>query len=119
MNLKTGRAYRIKLSLQEIYETATDRIDATINIAEWYGWATRSRLEPVKEFAKTVKLNWNGILNYFDARLTNGILEGINSHGQTARARARGYRNIKNFIAIIYWLVGKLSFNFIPELETK
>lgn len=117
MNLKTGRAYRIKLSLQEIYETATDRVDATIRMGKWYRWATRSRIEPVKEFAKTVKENWNGILNYFDSKLTNGILEGINSQVQNARNRARGYRNVNNFIDIIYVLAGKLSFKFIPKME--
>jgi transposase len=29
-NLKTGKAYRMKLAMNEIYETATDRIDASI-----------------------------------------------------------------------------------------
>ena len=28
---------------------------------------------------KTIKSYWDGILNYFESRITNGILEGINS----------------------------------------
>jgi transposase len=112
MNLKTAKAYRMKLVLQDIYKTATGRIDAMNKLQKWYQWAVRCRLQPMKEFAKTLKHNWAGILNYFDSRLTNAILEGTNSIVQSARTRARGYRNVNNFIAIIYLLAGKLTFDF-------
>ncbi len=108
-NLKTARAYRIKLTLQDIYTEARSKKAAEILLKKWYGWAVRSRLEPVKEFAKTVKRQWNGILNYFDSRLTNGVMEGMNSIIQSARNRARGYRNPKTFITMIYLLGGKLN----------
>ena len=116
LNLKTGRAYRIKLALQEIYSTATDRVDGMIKLTAWYKWACRCKIDSVKEFAKTVKSHWNGILNYFGARLTNGVLEGINSQVQAVRSRAKGYRNTGNFIAMIYLLMGKLTFNFKPKM---
>jgi transposase len=112
MNLKTAKAYRMKLVLQDIYKTATGRIDAMNKLQKWYQWAVRCRLQPMKEFAKTLKHNWAGILNYFDSRLTNAILEGTNSIVQSARTRAKGYRNVNNFIAIIYLLAGKLTFDF-------
>jgi transposase len=50
--------------------------------------------------AKTVKDHWDGILSYFDSQLTTGFLEGINSLIQSAKARARGYRNPRNMISI-------------------
>lgn len=112
MNLKTAKAYRMKLVLQDIYNISTGRIDAMNNLHKWYQWAVRCRLQPMKEFAKTLKCNWVGILNYFDSRLTNATLEGANSIVQSARARAKGYRNVNNFIAMIYLLAGKLTFNF-------
>jgi transposase len=112
MNLKTAKAYRMKLVLQDVYKKAIGRIDAMNKLQKWYQWAVRCRLEPVKDFAKTLKKNWPGILNYFDSRLTNAILEGTNSIVQSARTRAKGYRNVNNFIAIIYLLAGKLTFNF-------
>ena len=111
MNLKTARAYRIKLSLQDIYNNATNRDKAEVMLKFWYSWAIRSRIEPVRKFAKTVKEHWDGILNYFDSKLTNGILEGINSLVQTAKNRARGYRNTKNFISMIFLIAGKLDLN--------
>jgi len=112
MKLKTTKAYRMKLILQDIYTIASGRIDAMNKLQKWYQWAVRCRLQPIKDFAKTLKHNWAGILNYFDSRLTNAILEGTNSIVQSARNRAKGYRNINNFIAMIYLLAGKLTFNF-------
>lgn len=111
-NIKTAKAYQLKLTLQDIYNTAVDRTDAMISLNKWYRWAVRCRLEPVKEFAKTVRSNWAGIINYFDSRLTNAVLEGINGIVQAVRARARGYRNVQNFITMIYLLAGKLTYNF-------
>lgn len=112
MKLKTAKAYRMKLVLQDIYKTANGRIDAMGKLQKWHQWAVRCRLQPIKEFAKTIKNNWAGILNYFDSGLTNAILEGTNSIVQSARTRAKGYRNVNNFIAMIYLLAGKLTFDF-------
>lgn len=112
LNTKTARAYQIKITLQDIYQNAVDKNQAMQLLSKWYGWAARCRIDQVKEFAKTIKKHWAGVLNYFDSRMTNGVLEGINSIIQAARAKARGYRNVGNFITIIYLLAGKLSFNF-------
>ena len=117
MNLKTAKAYRIKLTLQDIYNTATDRTDAMIQLHKFYTWGVRCRLGPVVDFAKTLKNNWIGILNYFDSRLTNAVLEGTNSIIQSVRSRAKGYRKVKNFITMIYLMAGKLTFNFQQKIK--
>jgi transposase len=44
--------------------------------------------------------------------IPNGILEDINSKIQLDKRRARGYRSINNFINIIYFLWGKLKFDY-------
>ena len=41
--------------------------------------------------------------------LTNGLLEGINSLVQAAKARARGYRNKNKMIIIVYLIAAKLQ----------
>lgn len=115
MNLKTARAYRIKLSLQDVYANSSDKASAMTLLTQWYNWAWRSRLAPVTAFAKTVKKNWTGILNYFDSKLTNGVLEGLNSIVQSARNRARGYRNVNTFITMIYLLGGKLEMEILKS----
>jgi len=111
-NSKTAKAYQLKLTLQDVYASSSNKVDAMLNLTKWYNWAVRCRLDPVKDFAKTVKKHWSGILNHFDSGLTNAVLEGINSIVQSAKARARGYRNIDNLITMIYLLAGKLTFNF-------
>ena len=70
----------------------------------------RSKVDRIVKLAKTVKEHWQGILSYFDSRLTNGFLEGINSLVQAAKAKARGYRNPDNLIAMAYLIAGKLKF---------
>ena len=109
MNLKTVRAYNLKLSLQEFWKIK-DRIAAKEYLQKWYFWATHSRLKPMIDVAKTIKAHWNGIMNYFDSRITNGVLEGINSVVQLLKRSARGYRNIQNFITMIYLRLGQLNF---------
>ena len=60
--------------------------------------------------AKTIKNHWDGILNWFDSRLTAGLVEGFNSLLQAAKARARGYRTTTNLIVMAYLIAGKLDF---------
>jgi len=40
----------------------------------------------------------------FETGITNAIAEGINSVIQLARNRARGFRNLDNFKAMVYFL---------------
>ena len=60
--------------------------------------------------ARTIKRHWSGVLRWFDSRVTNGILEGMSSLIQSAKAKARGYRTSRNFITIIYLILGKLDY---------
>ena len=108
-HLKTARAYLIKLALQDVYFAKT-RDDAEALLKSWYNWAIRSRIEQVKNVARTVKDHWNGILAWFDSKLSNGFLEAINGLIQAAKRRARGYRSTKNLINMAYLIAGKLDF---------
>ena len=108
LNLKTNRAYHIRLNFQELYKQPVVAAEAFLK--KWYFWATHSRLEPIKEAAYTIRRHWDGILRWFTSRINNGILEGINSLIQAAKARARGYRTKRNLITMIYLLAGKLDF---------
>ncbi len=50
-----------------------------------------------------------GILAWFDSHIANGLIEGINSLVQAAKAKARGYRSIRALKAIAYLIAGKLD----------
>lgn len=108
-HLKTARAYQIKLTLAELFEQPS-REEGERFLKRWYFWATHSQLKPVVEAARTIKRHWEGILNWFESKLTIGLLEGVNSLLQAAKARARGYRSVRNLIAMAYLLAGKLNF---------
>src|SRR5215469_16456299 len=108
MNLKTARAYRIRLAFQEIYNCPS-RDWAELVLDHWHSWAIRSRLEPIKKVARTVKRHRDGILSWFDSKIANGLIEAINSLVQAAKAKARGYRSLRNLIAITYLIAGKID----------
>ena len=109
LNLKTHRAYRIKESLREIFQLANSREEAETLLERWYSWARRCRLEPMKALAKTLKAHWDGILNAFDSKLTNGRVEAANGQIQAAKAKARGYGTVGHLITIAYLVAGKLT----------
>jgi len=106
--LKTARAYQIRLTFQEFYDQP-DGTAAAAFLKKWYFWAAHSRLAPIIEAARTVKRHWDGIPRWFDSKIANGLIEGINSLVQAAKAKARGYRSTRNLTAIVYLLAGKLD----------
>jgi len=110
MNLKTVRAYNIKISLQTFW-SIDDKEAAIKYLNKWYYWATHSRLEPIIKAAKTIRRHWSGVINFIDSKVTNGLLEGLNSSIQSLKKSARGYQNTKNFMTMIYLRLGQLQIN--------
>lgn len=106
VQLATARAHRWREDFQAFYDQPADQAEAYLT--RWCAGAMRSRLQPVKDFVAMVKRHWNGILAWHRSHLTTGLLEGTNSLIQAAKARARGYRNKKYMITIIYLIAAKL-----------
>lgn len=57
--------------------------DSEMYFDEWYSWAIRSQLNPMIKIAKSLKKHKDGILRWFETKMTNGLLEGLNSLVQT------------------------------------
>lgn len=110
---KTGRAFRMVQGLDEMYRCNKPE-DAENVFKKLVSWLTRSRLEPMKRVAKTLKQNKKSILSYFFARVTNAVAEGINSLIQSAKRRARGFRVLESYKCMIYLVVGKLNLDCPP-----
>jgi transposase len=106
--LKTARAYQIKLAFQELYQQKTPKKAAAF-LKRWHFWATHSRLPPIIEAARTIRQHQSGVLRWFHSHIANGLIEGINSLVQAAKAKARGYRSLRNLKAIVYLVAGKLE----------
>jgi len=106
-----GEAYRLKMLFNDLW-TMPDKETAKAFIDYWCKEVDRSKIQPFMTFAKTVKSHISGIINFVETHITNAILESINNKIQLAKRRARGYRNTDNFINMIYFLCGKLKFNY-------
>jgi transposase len=111
LDLKTARAYQIKLALARFWEFRHPG-RAIAYLRRWYYWATHSRLEPVIRAARTIKCYWKGVVSYLDARVTNGVVEGLNSKIKTAMKRAYGFKHVEYLRTIVYLIAGRLTFNY-------
>ena len=76
---------------------------------EWYSWAIRSRLEPIKRVARMIKRHWEGVINAATSTVTNARAEAINSRIQWLKKMACGYRNRTRFREAIYFHLGGLD----------
>lgn len=110
---KLGEGYRLKELLREFWNfNDTKMAEKFLN--DWCKQAEKSGIFPFQKAARTIRAHWSGIINYPKSKITNGILEGINSKIQLAKRRARGYRNKDNFINMILFTCGKLNFKYSP-----
>ena len=105
---KTGRAWAIKEHGMDVWRYKR-RGWARKALEKWYSWAIRSRLEPVKKVAKTIKEHQEGIVNAIYHGVTNARSESINSRIQWIKYTARGFRNQERFQRAIYFHLGGLD----------
>jgi len=108
---KLGEGYRLVELFKDFWKLR-EKEEAESYLAFWCDLATDSGIFPFIRVVNTIKAHWQGIINYIESRISNGVLEGINSKIQLAKKRARGYRNIDNFINMIYFICGKLKFDY-------
>jgi transposase len=107
---KLGRAMTLRDTLQTIY-ASPDQLTAESQLHWWCAWASRSRLEPFRSLAKTVRQHWQGILAYFHTGLTSAAIEAVNGIIQLAKRIARGFRNFAYFRAAAYLRAARLQFD--------
>lgn len=119
LNLKSIRALHIRENCQEIYKASTDEDFKTL-LKKWYFWATHSCLDPVIKAAKTIKKHWDGVVAWKKSQISNGILEGLNSIVQAAKAKARGFRTFRYFRVVVFLVTGDLNFKVVnPNVAIK
>lgn len=96
-----------------------DKEEAESYLAFWCDMVDESKISSFIKASNTIKAHWSGVINYIESKINNGILEGLNSKIQLAKKRARGYRNTTNFMNMIYFICGKLKFNYPLYLQVK
>jgi transposase len=103
---KLGRAMMLREILQDILAD-----EDTESLAWWCSRAMRSRLEPFKKVANSVREHWDGIVAFMETRVTNGLIEAINGLLQLAKRLARGFRSFENFRTMAYLKASHLHLN--------
>lgn len=94
------RGYLLKETFQTLYDASTpEQADTIFN--NWFAWARRSKLEPFKKLALTLKEHYNGIRLFIEKKLTNAPVEGFNSKIRMISHRAFGFHSAQALIAMI------------------
>ena len=106
--VKTARAWAIKENLRELWKCPGPE-DSEKFFKKWYWWATHSRIEPIRKAAHTLKNHWKGIKNAIVNKISNAVVEGLNSKIEKVKRDAFGFRSIAKFRTAILFHCGGLD----------
>jgi len=95
------RAYLLKESLAGIYRSLYTTPWAKRLLNEWIDWASRSRLEPFRKLARTLRRCFDGVVAYFDTGYTTSRAEGLNTKARLATRQAYGFHSADAVRAMI------------------
>jgi transposase len=92
-NLRTVRAYLLREDFQRLWEYKSAAWAGRF-LDEWTGRVMRSRLEPRKKVARTIRSHRPLILNWFRARgeVSSGAVEGLNNKVKLVTRKSYGFR---------------------------
>jgi transposase len=113
-NLKTVRAYLLKETFQQLWEYNSTAWAAKF-LDQWCRQTMRSRIEPMKKIARSLRKHRELILNYFRAQklLSSGVVEGLNNKVKVTMRKSYGFRTFHVLELALYHSLGKL-----PEPES-
>jgi transposase len=108
-NLKTVRAYILKEDFQQFWEYNSPRW-AGMFLDFWCSQTMRSRIEPMKKIARTLRSHRPLLLNYFKARkqYSSGVIEGLNNKAKVTMRRSYGFRTFRVLELALYHTLAKL-----------
>jgi transposase len=108
-NLKTIRAYLLKEDFQSFWDY-TSPIWAGKFMDQWCTQVMRSKLEPMKTVARTIRSHRQLILNWFEAKnvISLGAVEGQNNKAKVVIRKSYGFKTADMLKISLYHKVGKL-----------
>src|ERR1700689_769166 len=112
-NLRTVRAYLLKEAFQQLWDYNSPAWAAKF-LDEWCRQTMRSRIEPMKKIARSLRQLRELILNYFPAHklLSSRVVEGLNNKAKVTMRKSYGFRTFRVLELALYHSLGKL-----PEPE--
>ncbi|WP_396022729.1 transposase [Cupriavidus laharis] len=108
-NLRTVRAWLLKEEFQQLWDYISPEWAGKF-LDQWCTQVMRSRIEPMKKFARTVRVHRELILNYFRARkqFSSGVVEGLNNKAKVTMRKAYGFRTFRTTEIALYHALGNL-----------
>ena len=113
-NLKTIRAYLLKEQFKSFWEY-TSATWAGKFLDAWCTQVMRSKLEPMKKVAKTIRSHKQLILNWFEAKnvISLGAVEGQNNKAKVVIRKSYGFKTAEMLKIALYHKLGKLP---VPDI---
>jgi transposase len=81
-----------------------DKTAAETHLHHWIARSEASGIKILKDMAKTLRTHRQGILAYYDHRISTGPLEGTSNKIKTLQRQAYGFRDQAFFMLRIYAL---------------
>ena len=110
-NRRIYRAWQLKEEFEAFWDYnapwASERF-----LKAWLTRCMRSRLDPLKKFARTIRKHMDALLAYTTHQITNAVSEGLNRIAKIVKNRASGFRRLEPFSDLIMLTIGDLD---IPE----
>jgi len=109
INLRSVRAYLLKEDFQRFWRYRS-LASATRFLEDWTRMAMRSRIEPLKKFARTLREHRYELQNWFLARgaFAAGATEGFNNKARITTRKAYGFRTYQHAEIALYHALGDL-----------
>lgn len=114
-NAQLYRAYLLKETLAQALDYQQPG-HARRALEDWLAWASRSKLKPFVKAARTIRKHFDGIVAYFEERLTNGIVEGFNNKLRMIARRAFGFHSANPMISMLHLCCGGIQLD--PPVPT-
>ena len=113
-NLKAVRAYLLKEDLDGFWSYVSPAWAGKF-LDRWCSRVMRSRIEPMKKIARSIRNHRDLILNWFHARgeISAGAVEGLNNKAKVTFRRSYGFRELRTAEIALYHALGDL-----PEPES-
>ena len=109
INLRSVRAYLLKEQFDRFWKYRSI-LAATRFLESWTRMAMRSRIEPLKKFARTLRNHRRELQNWFLARgkFAAGATEGFNNKARITTRKAYGFRTYEHARIALYHALGDL-----------
>ena len=108
-NLKSVRAYLFKDYFRQFWDYHSPTWAGKF-LDQWCNEVMRSRIDPLKKFARTMRNHCALLLTHFRARkeFSSGAIEGVNNKANVTMRKSYGFRTFKATELALYHVLGKL-----------